>query len=166
MSIRTAAPTAPLLCLAILAGCAQLQALRPAGTAPPPAALPPPPAGIAAVVSAPPPPAAARTAAQFDTTTQAQKDAASAPSSGEGRLLGETVASLGDPGQPGLWIRTALTDVPGSGRIEYAATGRSAVVQLIPSGGAAGSGSQVSLAALRLLEAPLTDLPTVTVYAD
>lgn len=150
----------------MLSGCTQMQAMRPVSGVPAPDALPPPPAEIAAVVMAPPPPAAARTAAQFDTTTQAQKDAASAPSTGEGRLLGETVASLGDPGQPGLWIRTPLTDVPGSGRIEYGATGRSAVVQIIPSGGAAGSGSQVSLAALRLLEAPLTDLPTIMVFAD
>ena len=37
--------------------------------------------------------------------------------------------------------------------------------RLIPLGGAAGGGSQVSLPALQLIGVSLTDLPTVEVYA-
>jgi hypothetical protein len=147
-----------------LPACASLQSqVRPGAPTSP--GLPPPPETIAAVVAAPPPSAAARTAAEFDTTTAAQKAAATSAPAG-GRLLGETVASLGDPGQPGLWIRSPLVSAPGSGRLVYPATGRSAVVQLIPLDAPGGAGSQVSLAALRLLDAPLTALPVLQVYAD
>ena len=124
-----------------------------------------PPAEVAAVVSAPPPPPAARTADALDTTTEAQKAAASAaPAEGGETLLGETVASLGDPTEPGLWIKTPLVDQPGVGRLEY--QGRSAQVQLIPLEGPATGGSQVSLSAMRLLDAPLTDLPVIEVYTS
>ncbi|SFP70769.1 hypothetical protein [Tranquillimonas alkanivorans] len=124
----------------------------------------PPPQQTAAV--APPPPPAARTAEEFDTTTPEQRAAAAAPAQGGETRLGETVASLGDPGEPGLWIRTPLVEARQPGRIEYPATGKSAQVDLIPRDGPATAGSQVSLAALRLLEAPLTDLPTLVVYAQ
>ena len=53
-----------------------------------------------------------------------------------------------------------------AGRLFYAASGRSVQVQLIPSGGASGSGSSVSLAAMRLLDAPLEGLPELVVYAN
>jgi hypothetical protein len=39
-------------------------------------------------------------------------------------------------------------------------------LELRPSGGTLGSGSQISLAAMRLIEAPLTGLPEVSVYAN
>ncbi|WP_040610789.1 hypothetical protein [Oceaniovalibus guishaninsula] len=149
--------------LLALAACAQTTGRPGGGAAATAIDRPAPPPEIAAVVTAPPPPAAARTAAALDTTTPEQKEAATAAATG-GRLLGETVASLGDPTEPGLWIRTPLADAAGSGRLEY--QGRSAVVQLIPADGPATGGSQVSLAAMRLLGAPLTDLPTLNVYAD
>ena len=119
------------------------------------------------VVSAPAPPPAARTAEEFDTTTQAQRTEAQVAPVASGEIkLGETVASLGDPTQAGFWIKSPLVKTPGAGRIENAKTGKSALVELIPLEGPESGGSQVSLAALRLLEAPITDLPILTVYAN
>lgn len=112
----------------------------------------------------PPPPPAARTVEQFDTTTTQQRVAAASPQTG-GARLGVTVASLGDPTEPGFWAKTPLVSKVTPGRLEYGATGKSVQVELRPSGGAAGSGSQVSLAALRVLEAPLTALPELVVHA-
>lgn len=113
------------------------------------------------------PPENARTVEEFDTTTPEARAAAVAPApdAGDGRL-GTTIASLGDPGEAGFWIKTPLVSVPASGRIVYVTSGRSVQVRLIPSGGAAGSGSQVSLAAMRLLDAPLTGLPELVVYQN
>ncbi|MXQ07797.1 hypothetical protein GQ651_08050 [Alphaproteobacteria bacterium GH1-50] len=107
----------------------------------------------------PPPPANARTVEDFDTTS-AEDRAAAATVSADGRLLGSVVASLGDPTRPGFWIETPLVSEAGRGRVALSG-GKSVEVDLIP--GAAGS--RLSLAALRLLEVPLTDLPTVQVYA-
>ena len=112
----------------------------------------------------PPPPPNARTIEQFDTTSAQDRAAAiAAPSSGE-RRLGTTIASLGSPTDPGIWFKTPLVSEVTQGRVEY--QGNSVNVELRPSGGAAGSGSQISLAAMRLIEAPLTGLPEVTVYAN
>lgn len=113
-------------------------------------------------MSAPPPPSEARSVEDFDTTTEEQRIAAAAPAAG-GRLLGTTVASLGDPARPGFWIETELASAPGTGRLVYPVTGKSVEVELIPID--SGS-SRVSLAAFRLLEAPLTDLPVLEVYAN
>ena len=113
----------------------------------------------------PPPSANARTVEQFDTTTAEDRAAAvaAAPSGGE-RRLGTTIASLGSPTDPGIWFKTPLVSDVTQGRVEY--NGNSVNVELRPSGGAVGSGSQISLAAMRLIEAPLTGLPEVTVYAN
>ena len=46
----------------------------------------------------------------------------------------------------------------------HRATGKSANVDLIPLGGPASGGSQVSLPALQALGASLTDLPTIEVW--
>lgn len=117
-------------------------------------------------IDAPPPPANARTVDQFDTTSDADKQqAAAAPPSGGERELGRTIASLGDPTDPGFWAETPLVTAPVKGRLVYPATGKSVQVELRPSGGAAGSGSRVSLPALRVLEAPLTALPELIVFA-
>ncbi len=107
----------------------------------------------------PAPPSNARTVEQFDTTTEEQRVAASAPAAG-GALLGREIVSLGDPSRPGFWIETALVNAPGQGRLVFAQTGKSVEVELIPGEG----GARVSLAALRLLEAPLTELPMLEVY--
>lgn len=150
----------------VLAGCAQDMAQTTATTAPP--------VGIAAatpvvnpVVAAPPPPPTARTADQFDTTTAEQRSAAVArPAAASAERLGTTIASLGPPAQAGLWMTTGLVSETTMGRVEYPANGKSVALELRPSGGAASAGSQISLAALRLLGAPLTGLPEVVVYRD
>lgn len=150
----------------LLAGCAEQMGETPAVTAPP--------VGIAAatpvvneVVAAPPPPPTARTADQFDTTTAAQRAAAVAtPAAATSQRLGTTIASLGPPAQAGLWMTTGLVSETTMGRVEYPANGKSVALELRPSGGAASAGSQISLAALRLLGAPLTSLPEVVVYRD
>lgn len=117
------------------------------------------------------PPAVARTAEQFDTTSTAEKQAAAAEAKkaqagGAGRLLGRTVASLGDPADPGLWIKTPLVSQPGKGRVVYPANGKTVQLDLIPIDGPKTAGSRMSLAALRVIDAPLTELPEVEVYAD
>ena len=113
-------------------------------------------------LAAPPPSATARSVEEFDTTTEEQRIAAAGNSSG-GRLLGTTVASLGDPSRAGFWIETTLARTQGTGRLVYPVTGKSVEVELLPLD--SGS-SRVSLAALRILDAPLTDLPTLEVYAN
>jgi hypothetical protein len=113
-----------------------------------------------------PPPAEAATAEDFDTTTPEERAAAAATDETEGaRRLGTTVASLGDPADPGFWIETPLVTEARRGRLEYPANGKTVQVELRPSGGASGSGSRVSLPALRMLEAPLTGLPELVVFA-
>ncbi len=118
---------------------------------------------IDALASAPPPPDAARTAEDFDTTTRDQRVAAStnAATDGDERALGDVVASLGDVTEPGLWLKTALVRAEVPGRVEDPATGRSVLVRLVPADG----GSRLSLAAFRILDLPLTDLPTLAVFA-
>jgi hypothetical protein len=78
--------------------------------------------------------------------------------------LGTTVASLGPPADAGLWVETPLVHVVMQGRVEDKATGRIVAVELRPSGGEPGSGSQISLAALQALGLPLTALPELVVY--
>ncbi|NND17561.1 MAG: hypothetical protein HKN98_03185 [Silicimonas sp.] len=116
---------------------------------------------VAASGAAPPPPPTARSVEDFDTTTDAQRVAAASPTTG-GTLLGTTVASLGDATEPGFWIRTPLAKAVGTGRLVYPETGKSVEVELRPT--ESGS-SRVSLAALRVLQAPLTGLPMLEVYA-
>jgi hypothetical protein len=108
------------------------------------------------------PPAGARTVEQFDTTTAAERAAAAAPAAAS-RQLGTTIASLGSPAEAGFWLKTPLVTVETPGRVVLGSV--SVNVDLIPSGAAPGSGSQLSLAAFRLLGVPLTSLPEVTVFA-
>lgn len=111
----------------------------------------------------PPPPAGATTVDQFDTTTDEDRAAAtSVDDSAETQELGVTIASLGPPTEPGIWLKTPLVDELSPGRIVF--NDKSINVELRPSGGAPGSGSQISLAAMRLIEAPLTGLPEITVF--
>ena len=167
-----------------LAGCAEFSArlgdsLRPFGTTPGPevaaaddpavrAAASDPDAADAAVAGAGQAealPEAPTTAEDFDTTTPEERAVATAgadtPDDAEERL-GTTVVSLGDPTDPGLWLDTPLVSAERPGRIVL---GEEAVlVTLRPSGAAAGSGSRISLPAMRLLKVSLTDLPTVEVF--
>ena len=114
----------------------------------------------------PPPPAGARTAEEFDTTSEEDRAAAvEAPAAPGAVALGTTIASLGSPTVPGIWLETGLVTELAQGRVETA-EGASVAVELRPSGGAASAGSQISLAAMRLLDVPLTALPELTVYRD
>lgn len=132
----------------------------------PPGERTPRPADPAAPLSAlAPPPAAARTAEAFDTTTNAQRAAATAAPRAPEDLLGRTVASLGDPADPGFWAVTPLVSAPRQGRLVDPATGFSVLVELRPRDAAAGAGTLVSLPALRALGVPLTALREIAVYA-
>lgn len=123
-------------------------------------------AGTAPPIRAAIPKANAKTVAQLDTTTPAQKaEAAKTPATGE-RKLGATVASLGDPTQPGFWIKTPLVKAPSKGRIVNPANGKSVKVDLMPLAGPTSGGSQVSLPALQLIGVSLTDLPSIDVYQN
>lgn len=120
--------------------------------------------GTSQETAAPIPTSGARTADQFDTTTAEEKAAATATPDQAGARLGEVTASLGDPTDPGLWINTTLVNSAQPGRIENPATGKSGLVELRPLEGE--GGASISLAAMRLLDIPLTDIPTITVYAQ
>ncbi|PIE13338.1 MAG: hypothetical protein CSA70_05450 [Rhodobacterales bacterium] len=127
------------------------------------------PSGLS--VTAVTPPETAKTVEQFDTTSQedrkqAEAAAEKAEQSGVGKSLGRTVASLGDPAQPGFWIKTPLVSAAGKGRVVYPANGKTVQVDLIPIDGRKTAGSRMSLAALRVLDAPLTDLPEVEVFVE
>ncbi len=145
-----------------LGGCAALQeAFAPA---PAPEAAPESAVETLDPTPPPPPPPAANTAAEFDTTNAEDRaEALAAPEPAGERTLGTTLATLGSPVDPGIWLKTPFVQNVTEGRVEY--RGRSVNLELRPSGGAAGSGSQLSLPAMRLLEAPLTGVLELTVFA-
>lgn len=163
-SLRPASkPAAP------AAGVTQAAAVAPPVAPPAPEDLPPPAPeevkAAAAITRAPKPrPAARATAAQLDTTTRAQKVAAAAPAEKPEAKLGTTIASLGDPTEPGFWIKTPLVKDRRIGRIVNPVNGKSAKVDLIPLPGPSTAGSQVSLPALQLLGVSLTELPEIEVW--
>ena len=115
---------------------------------------------------APPPPVGANTVDALDTTTQEDRDAAlAAPAEPEGeQRLGTTLATLGSPADPGIWIETPLVTELVMGRAEVAATGKTVNLELRPSGAEEGSGSEISLPAMRLLEVPLTAIQELVLY--
>lgn len=170
----------PLLCAGLMgllvSGCAGVgDFLRPAPkeVAPvAPAALPEDQetvvAPLAPTTAAPPPPAAARTVEALDTTTPEQRAAAVAPAAPEAAssALGTTVVSLGSPTEPGLWLKTPLVKAEAQGRVTNLANGKSSLVTLLPLDGPATAGSRMSLPALRLIEASLTDLTEVEVSLE
>ena len=157
------------LCLVLTACDSPLLArLRPAET--PAAAAAPGDGPLSAIPSAtldpdpPPPPAAdAVTVEALDTTTDEDRADALASSAG-GIALGTTQATLGAPADPGIWLKTPLVAELAPGRISY--QGTSINVELRPLGGDAGAGSQLSLAAMRLIGAPLTDIVELSVFRD
>ncbi|KAA0914727.1 hypothetical protein FLO80_12055 [Aquicoccus porphyridii] len=112
-----------------------------------------------------------RTVEEFDTTSAEERQAAeragqTAQAGGQGRSLGRTIASLGDPARPGLWIETPLVSAAGQGRVIFPSNGKAVELDLIPIDAPRGAGSRMSLAAFRVIEAPLTDLPEVEVYSE
>ncbi|MDV4143888.1 hypothetical protein [Shimia sp. FJ5] len=78
--------------------------------------------------------------------------------------LGTTVVSLGAASEPGMWLKTPLVTREGKGRVYY--NGLWLAVTLIPIEGASTAGSRMSLAAMRALEMPLTELSEVRVTAN
>ncbi|MEE9429131.1 MAG: hypothetical protein V3V25_13395 [Paracoccaceae bacterium] len=104
---------------------------------------------------------------EFDTTTEVERQAALTPQNAGvvEQNLGNTVASLGNPTDPGFWLETPLVSIKRPGRVVYGVTGTSVAVELIPISGPDTGGSRISLPALRLLGAPLAGLPVLTVYS-
>ena len=121
-----------------------------------------------ALTAAARPPTAANPQASLDTTTPEQRaQAAAAPApQAVTKVLGATVASLGSPTEPGFWLKTPLVTSQTAGRVTNKANGKSSAVTLIPIEGPATGGSRLSLPAMRLIEAPLTDLVDLTVTLD
>lgn len=128
------------------------------------AAAPPDPV----LTSAPPPSRTANTQATLDTTTASQRAQAARPAAAQtsARSLGSTVASLGSPTEPGFWLKTPLVKTEAKGRVTNKANGKSSAVILIPIDGPATGGSRLSLPAMRLIEASLTDLAQLDVTLD
>jgi hypothetical protein len=150
-----------LSCLALATGCAGVSPVAPSAPwseAEPSALVPPPrPEETARAPSPPPPPGASRPEA-LDRTTEGEKAAAlAAPTSGQ--ELGRVRVALGNPAEQGFWLKSALVKDKTPGVIRLA-NGKTANVDLLP---LAGGGPQLSLAAFRALELPLTGLPEVTV---
>ncbi|MEL0436010.1 hypothetical protein [Phycobacter sp. K97] len=67
----------------------------------------------------------------------------------------QVIASLGDPAVPGLWMETSLVSSPQKARLR-SANGSEVVVTLKPS--PTGGSARVSIAAMRALGVPLTEL--------
>lgn len=109
---------------------------------------------------------AGQTADTLDSTTPQERAAAQAGDTAGGALLGETLANLGSPTEQGFWLRTGLVTKVQQGRVERADGSGAIKVELRPSGSAPGAGSQLSLAAFRALNAPLTELLPLRVLAD
>lgn len=155
---------------AILAGCAQLPTLDgasgPFGEAPEEEVVigTPEPLPTGADASAVPPPGVTNSAAALDTVSDADKDAArSAAAAANGGALGEVTVSLGDPSDPGLWIKSALVTTEQPGTVRTGA-GDAIAVTLRPVGAGTG-GAQISLSALQALGLSLTGLHPVTLEA-
>ncbi len=141
---------------ALVAGCAEIPLLQGGGT--------PGPAPQAA--TRPPLTGAPIRPEDLDTPTSAERQAAAAPTPASAGSLGVTIASLGDPARSGFWMETPLVSAPTKGSVLYRANGRRLNVDLIPIGGPATGGSRLSLSAMRMLDAPLTALPQVEVFAN
>ena len=166
----------PLFIVAATAGCSTLSdrfgmdasQSEPAAASAPTEA----PAEAATAPAAATPPAASpiatggSSAEALDTTTAAEREAAIRAPASIGAALGTTVVSLGSATEPGLWLKTPLVDAEQPGRVTNPATGKSAAVTLIPLEGPATAGSRMSLPALRLIGASLTDLTTVEVSTE
>ncbi len=106
----------------------------------------------------------AQTVEQFDTTTASERAAAETAVTASDPLIGRTIASLGDPAAGGFWLETPLVSTPQMGSVKDVKSGASVALELRPIEGATSAGSRISLAAMRVLEVALTDLPELDVY--
>ena len=75
-----------------------------------------------------------------------------------------TVAGLGDPTVPGLWMETPLVTAEQTARVR-SASGSEVTLTLRPIAGEASAGSRLSIDAMRALGAPLTELIELQVSA-
>ena len=75
-----------------------------------------------------------------------------------------TIAGLGDPTVPGLWMETPLVAAEQVARVR-SGTGAEVTLTLRPIAGEASAGSQLSIDAMRALGAPLTELVELKVSA-
>jgi len=158
----------PLLVLA-LSGCAGGFPLRPAPAEPEVPVIFAPDEDVLRPASRPGTQAAAalrpqgRSVDALDTSSAAERTAATSAPSG-GQALGDTLAGLGSPAESGFWLRTGLVSDTRAGRV-VGADGTAVALELRPSGREAGAGSQISLAALRALGLPMTQLAPLSVFA-
>ncbi len=129
---------------------------------PPEGMLHPKPRSEAGLVA---PPETATTAEAFDTSSAEQRAAALATAPAAEQSLGHSVATLGNPANPGFWLETPLVQVATPGRVVSVESGKSVALELRPLSAPVGSGSLISLAALRLLEVGLTGLHELDVFA-
>lgn len=133
-----------LLAAAIVGGCALVRDVVPEAT----------PSSSMAPAQAPAEPA----------EVEAETAAAAAPR-GDGRI-GETVASLGDPGADGLWLRTGLVQSVQQGRVVDADSGAEVTLELRPvPASQAGSGGRLSMDGFAALGRGVTELPRLEVFA-
>ncbi|MEM6277397.1 MAG: hypothetical protein AAF714_10655 [Pseudomonadota bacterium] len=77
----------------------------------------------------------------------------------------ETLATLGNAAEPGLWLKTPLVSTQGPGRITSVENGRAVEVTLLPLDAEPTAGSRASLAALQALGLPLTAISPLIVEA-
>lgn len=152
--LRPSTCGAVLAVLLLLSGCGLFQERD----APTEAAAPPPPAPVAQSF---PGTAAARSAADLDATTAAERAAALGTGPVAGQELGRVRVSLGAPAEQGFWLKSPLVTDIRRGSVTLPG-GPTVAVELRPGEGAA----QLSLAAFRALDLPLTGLPEVTVTAN
>jgi len=75
-----------------------------------------------------------------------------------------TIAGLGDPTVPGLWMETPLVTAEQVARVR-SAKGVEVTLTLRPIAGEASAGSRLSIDAMRALGAPLTELVELKVSA-
>ncbi|MTJ03556.1 MAG: hypothetical protein FH759_02515 [Sediminimonas qiaohouensis] len=94
--------------------------------------------------------------------TQEEEGAAASVDTAALRSLGTSVATLGDPSRPGLWVETPLTDTRTRGRAVLADGGQGVDLDLIPAPGT--GGSRMSPAAMRALGLPLSALAEVELF--
>ncbi len=151
----------PIALALALSGCALFQAETPADMAPPDGMLHPQPRPGGGAL----PSSDARTVDAFDTTSAEERAAAVAAAPAAEQKLGGSIATLGNPADPGFWLETPLVSAIGQGRVVSDESGKSVAVELRPIDGPASGGSRISLSALRLLEIGLTGLHPVTIYA-
>ncbi len=92
----------------------------------------------------------------------AQEGAADTTDADAVRFLGRSVATLGDPSRPGLWVETPLADSGARGRVVLTDGGQGVDLDLIPADD--DGGSRLSPAAMRALGLPLGALAEIEVF--